>query len=233
MSKPKLVVFASGTKDGGGSGFEQLVLNARTGILDAEIVAVISNHKNGGVRRLADRYQIWFHHFSWPPVGDLDLAYRLVTRGYSVGENWVALSGWLKPVSGLDPTMTVNIHPGLTSRFGGKGMWGHHVHEATIAAFQRGEITHSAVTMHFVTQGGADEYDRGPKFFEYSVAILPDDTAETLAARVNKVEHGWQSWVTNLVVSEQISWDGSGQVVVPNWYARQPFCPTELCGCHS
>ena len=50
MDRPKIVVFASGTKDNGGSGFENLVEASRTGILDAEIVAVVSNHERGGVR---------------------------------------------------------------------------------------------------------------------------------------------------------------------------------------
>lgn len=226
MRKQKLVVFASGTKDGGGSGFEQLILNVKTGVLDAVMVAVVSNHKDGGVRRLARAYAVPFSYFSWSSDGDVTMAYRRQVE--ILGVEWVALSGWLKPVSGLNPTRTFNIHPGPLPRFGGPGMFGHHVHEAVLAAHGRGEVTRSAVCMHFVTQGGADEYDRGPVFFEYPIAILPNDTAETLAARVNKVEHGWQSWVTNLVVHQQISWDGSGPVVVPDWYAWQPFCPAEL-----
>lgn len=49
--KKKIIVFASGTKDGGGSGFENLVNATKKGILNAEIIAVVSNHENGGVRR--------------------------------------------------------------------------------------------------------------------------------------------------------------------------------------
>ena len=229
MSKPKLVVFASGTKDGGGSGFEQLVLNTQTGLLDAKIVGVVSNQARGGIKRIAERHRVPFSYFSWPPYGDAAMAYR--HQVIALGAEWVALSGWLKPISGLNPIFTFNIHPGPLPRFGGQGMFGHHVHEAVIAAYRRDEVTHSAVTMHFVTQGGADEYDRGLKFFEYPVAITADDTDETLAARVNEYEHGWQSWVTNLVVHGEISWDGSGSVVVPDWYAQQPYCPAELRDC--
>ena len=228
MSKPRLVVFASGTKDGGGSGLFHLILNRNTGVLNADIIGVVSNHSHGGVRRIADQFSIPFeimsHPFSAPH-------YRTAVSNFKSRPDAVTLSGWLKPVSGLDPALPLtNIHPGLLPRFGGQGMWGHHVHEATIAAFQRGEVTHSAVTMHFVTQGGSDEYDRGPKFFEYAVGISPDDTAETLAPRVNEYEHSWQSWVLDLVVTEQISWDGVNVVGVPDWYAWQPYCPAELGG---
>ena len=59
----KIVIFASGTKDGGGSGFENMVNAIRSSILNAEILAVVSNHKNGGVRERADRLGIHFVHF--------------------------------------------------------------------------------------------------------------------------------------------------------------------------
>ena len=60
-AKPKLLIFASGTENGGGSGFENLVLATRTqhrgstSVLEADIVAVVSNYENGGVREHADR----------------------------------------------------------------------------------------------------------------------------------------------------------------------------------
>ena len=71
-------------------------------------------------------------------------------------------------------------------------MYGHHVHEAVMEAYKAGEITHSAVSMHFVTE----KYDEGPLFFSQSVPILPDDTAESLAKRVNEAEHKWQPIIT-------------------------------------
>jgi phosphoribosylglycinamide formyltransferase-1 len=58
--------------------------------------------------------------------------------------------------------------------------------------------------MHFVTE----KYDEGPLFFSQSVPILPDDTVETLAKRVNEAEHKWQPIITQKVLSNQISWNG-------------------------
>ena len=110
------------------------------------------------------------------------------------------LSGWLKLVSGLDPARTINIHPGPLPRFGGPNLYGHYVHDAVMAAYQRGEITHSAVTMHFVDA----VYDRGPIIFALPIPIEPGDTPATLAAKVNRAEHEWQPRVLNYVVHGQV-----------------------------
>ncbi|NIM46602.1 MAG: phosphoribosylglycinamide formyltransferase [Candidatus Aenigmarchaeota archaeon] len=213
----RLLIFASGTKDGGGSGFQELVENSRTGILNAEIVAVVSNHPEGGVKKRADKLKIPFVYFPGPFEGR---DYQKIVTDYKT--DFIALSGWLKHVKGIDPTWTINIHPGPLPRFGGSGMYGHYVHEAVIKAFKKGEIKYSAVTMHFVTR----KYDEGPIFFQYPVLIREEDTVEILAERVNKIEHGWQSFITNLVVSGQIKWDGknSNSLTVPSWYAfHKPF----------
>lgn len=197
QNKKKIIIFASGTKDGGGSGFENLVNATKKGILNAEILAVVSNHENGGVRERTDRLGIKFIHFIEPRTAE---RYQEIAKG----ANLVCLSGWLKLVTGLDSQKTINIHPGPLPRFGGAGMYGHHVHEAVMEAYKAGEITHSAVSMHFVTE----KYDEGPLFFSQSVPILPDDTAESLAKRVNEAEHKWQPIITQKVLSGEISWDG-------------------------
>jgi len=205
MNKPKVLVFASGSSEGGGSGFEKLVLASRGGPLNADIVAVVSNHANGGVRARAEKLGVSFLHFTKPWSGE---AYqRLASES---GADFFALSGWLKLVAGLNPathfnTKTVfNIHPGPLPKFGGPGLYGHHVHEAVISAFKRGEITHSAISMHFVTE----EYDRGPMFLDYRIKINADDTPESLAYRVNQFEHYYQPRITDLVVNGLIKWDG-------------------------
>lgn len=196
---PRLIIFASGSKTGGGSGFEKLAENQKKRNLKAKIVAVVSNHNEGGVREKADRLKIPFEHFSgpWTPEG-----YQEIIAKYKA--EWTALSGWLKPVKGLSPRTTFNIHPGPLPQFGGVGMYGHHVHEAVMKAYCEGKVRESAVTMHFVTP----EYDEGPVFFRIGVEIKDDDTSETLGARVNKLEHTYQSKITDLVIHEKIKWDG-------------------------
>ncbi|MDD5032851.1 MAG: formyltransferase family protein [Candidatus Pacebacteria bacterium] len=211
MLKPKLIIFASGTKDGGGSGFEELVKNSKTGILNAEIVAVVSNHENGGVRQKSEKWKIPFELFKGPWTSE---EYKKILEKYEA--EWVSLSGWLKLALGLPPAKTINIHPGPLPRFGGPGMYGHFVHEAVIEAFKKGEIKESAVSMHFVNE----EYDKGPIFFRFPVLVEESDTAETLAAKTNKIEHAWQSFITDLILRGEISWDGKNPetLKVPDWY---------------
>ena len=207
--RKKIIIFASGTKDGGGSGFENLVNATKSGILNAQIMAVVSNHENGGVRERADRLGVKFIYFPARKVAPGEIIgpdsntaenYQKLTEGADL----VCLSGWLKLVTGLNPKKTINIHPGPLPRFGGAGMYGHYVHEAVMEAYKKGEVTHSAVSMHFVTP----VYDEGPLFFSQPVPILPDDIAETLAKRVNEVEHKWQPIITQKVLTGEISWDG-------------------------
>jgi phosphoribosylglycinamide formyltransferase-1 len=193
-----VLVFASGDDKGGGSGFQELVEFSRTHppILNAQIIGVISNHPTGGVRRRADALHIPFEY--WPGPFDAK-GYRALVDKYR--PDYVMCSGWLKFVRGLDPAKTVNIHPGPLPRFGGTGMYGHRVHEAVMAAYRRGEIIQSAVTMHFVDDIA---YDNGPIIYQMPVLIRPEDDAKTLAKRVNEKERAWQSHILNLVVHRHI-----------------------------
>jgi phosphoribosylglycinamide formyltransferase-1 len=222
MNKPGVLIFASGSSEGGGSGFENLVGASRTGLLNSEIVGVVSNHENGGVRERADRLGIPFFFFSKPWTSERYQYFAEKTK-----TDFFALSGWLKLVVGLDPrtrfnSKTVfNIHPGPLPQFGGPGLYGHHVHEAVIEAFHRGEIKYSAVSMHFVSA----EYDRGPIFFQLKTGIRNDDTPHSLAQRINKLEHEYQPKITNMVVNGLIRWDGvnSDSLELPQDYSIESF----------
>lgn len=208
---PRLIVFASGAKVGGGSGFRVLVENKKHGFLDADIAAVVSNHEHGGVSQYAETLGIPFEHFPGPWTAE---RYAAIVQKYNA--QWIALSGWLKLVKGLLSDKTFNIHPGPLPEFGGPGMHGHHVHVAVLESYRQNKITHSAVSMHFVT----DEYDKGPIVFQKPVPIQSNDTPDTLGARVNAVEHQWQAFVTNLIIHGLIRWDGQNpeSLVVPPWY---------------
>jgi len=212
----RVLVFASGDPKGGGSGFQELVEFSRTNppVLDAQIIGGISNHPDGGVRRRADALHVPFEY--WPGPFNAE-GYRTFVRKYQA--DFVMCSGWLKFVRGLDPAKTVNIHPGPLPRFGGTGMYGHHVHEAVMAAYHRGEVTQSGVTMHFVDESA---YDHGPIIFQMPVLIRPEDDAETLAKRVNEKERAWQSHILNLVVHRQI-YLKDGQVVYKGDAPRRLF----------
>lgn len=75
----------------------------------------------------------------------------------------------------------VNIHPALLPRFGGKGMYGNHVHNAVIQAGEK----KSGITIHYVN----DQYDKGDIIFQAECPVLPDDTPESLAAKIHALEY--------------------------------------------
>lgn len=89
----------------------------------------------------------------------------------------------------------LNIHPALLPAFGGKGMYGHHVHEAVLAA----GVAESGCTVHVVD----DEYDHGPIVCQRRVPVLADDTPESLAARVFAAECEAYPEAIRLVAGEQ------------------------------
>lgn len=190
--KPRLLVFNSGS----GSGFENLVKYGIHG--DYHVIGLIADREDrpavGRAKRLDIKYSIMHNN--------TEQEYQRMIDLYEA--DFVALSGWLKKTKGLNPQTTINIHPGPLPNFGGKGMYGHHVHESVIKAYKRGEIEYSAVSMHFVT----DQYDMGPVIISVPVKILPEYTPETLGTAVNAIEHLIQPFVTNLLVTGEIHWDG-------------------------
>ncbi len=89
----------------------------------------------------------------------------------------------------------LNIHPALLPKYGGQGMYGHHVHEAVLAAGD----TESGVTVHVTDE----EYDHGPIILQKTVPVMADDTPETLAARVFEAEKEAYPEAVRLVASGQ------------------------------
>jgi phosphoribosylglycinamide formyltransferase-1 len=97
----------------------------------------------------------------------------------------VVLAGflWLIPVSIIEafPKRIINIHPALLPAYGGKGMYGMKVHQAVIASGEK----RSGITIHFVNE----KYDEGHILFQAECPVNPDDSAETLAAKIHKLEY--------------------------------------------
>ena len=103
-------------------------------------------------------------------------------RSYDIG--FIVLAGWLPLIPDFlieaFPHKIINIHPALLPKYGGKGMWGHHVHEAVKAA---GE-TETGMTVHWVTP----ECDAGEIIAQFRVALSPADSVETSAEKEHMLE---------------------------------------------
>ncbi len=92
----------------------------------------------------------------------------------------------------------INIHPALLPGFGGRGFWGHHVHEAVL----RAGATESGCTVHLVDQ----EYDHGPVIAQARVPVLPGDTPDSLAARVSAAERELYPQVIQQIADHGLDW---------------------------
>ena len=90
---------------------------------------------------------------------------------------------WLVPAEMLAafPNRIINLHPALLPKYGGKGMYGHHVHEAVVAAGER----ESGITIHFVNE----HYDEGTIIFQEKYPVLPTDGPLDVAAKGQVLEH--------------------------------------------
>lgn len=180
--KPRIAVFISG----GGSNLQSLIDATRAGILSAEIAWVVSSREKafglGRARREGiDSWVFKPKSYEDPGQAGEDLLSKLRERHI----DYIALAGYLKllprQVVRAYSGRIVNVHPALLPKYGGKGMYGHHVHEAVLAAGD----TESGPTVHLV-----DEiYDNGRILEQVRVSVKPDDDADSLAARVLEQEH--------------------------------------------
>ena len=94
------------------------------------------------------------------------------------------------------PRRIINLHPALLPKYGGKGMWGHHVHEAVKAA---GE-TETGMTVHYVTP----VCDSGEIIAQYRVTLTPDDTVDDIAEKEHQLEMKFFPGIVEKVVRGQI-----------------------------
>lgn len=178
-----VAVFGSGR----GSNFRAILNAIDAGRLPGvRIALVLSNNSGAGILEVARSAGLPAVHLSEKQFqGERAFVDALGTTLHRHGADFIALAGYMKRVPpeivGVFRNRIINIHPALLPKFGGKGMYGIHVHQAVLAAGER----FSGATVHMVDE----EYDRGPIVLQRQVPVRPDDTAETLAARVLEVEH--------------------------------------------
>lgn len=197
MSRLQLGVLASGR----GSNFQAILDHINQGKLDASVQVVVSNRSSAGVLEIARNQGIAAMFVSakqFPDPEQYDQQLLKIFEQYQV--NFIVLAGYLKMLSPLlvqkFRNRILNIHPALLPAFGGKGMYGIHVHEAVLNY----GCKISGVTVHLVDEN----YDTGPPVLQRCVPVEDDDTPETLAARVLKVEHEIYSEALQLFAQDRI-----------------------------
>jgi phosphoribosylglycinamide formyltransferase-1 len=180
--KAYLAVFISGS----GTNLQSIMDRCADGTIPGKVVLVLSNKPNayGLVRAQEAGIDTVVHNRKKFPDGKA-ADERLLELLNQHEVDIIALAGYLKMIP---PEVVrkyhnriLNIHPALLPKYGGKGMYGHHVHEVVLASGDK----ESGVTIHLV-----DEiYDHGKIVAQEKVPVLPNDTPDDLAARVLAVEH--------------------------------------------
>jgi len=193
-----IAVFASGR----GTNFEAILRAIESGKLhNLSIAAVISNNSDAPVLTIARENNIPAYHLSqkqFPSEEKFDEAILDVFDRHGV--NFIVLAGYMKKLSTnlvrKFHNRILNIHPALLPKFGGKGMYGMHVHEAVIHSGDK----ISGVTVHIVDE----EYDHGPIVRQRTVAVDENETPETLATKIHAIEHQLYPEVLQLFADDRV-----------------------------
>ena len=180
MTNARIAVLASG----GGTNLQAILdfFETRGAARAGDVVLVASDRPDAGALDRARRRGIDNAVLRSTRVPDGCDALELLRRHHV---DFIALAGYLRllPQELLAefPSRVVNVHPALLPSFGGPGMYGERVHRAVLTSGARV----SGATVHYVDE----EYDRGAILAQWPVPVLADDTVQSLAARVLKVEH--------------------------------------------
>jgi len=185
-----------------GSNMQAIIDACKSGALQATPSVVISNNSSSGAITRAGKESIPNYHLSsktHPRSDELDKAMLEVLQQHNA--ELVILAGYMKKLGPRILThfkgRVLNIHPALLPKFGGKGMFGRHVHEAVLTA---GEME-TGVSIHVVDEN----FDTGPVVAQTPVPVCPEDSAELLAARVLEREHTFFVEILCKIVSGEIA----------------------------
>ena len=189
VTNQNLAIFASGN----GSNAEAFFKYFR-GNKNINIGLLLSNSKNAFALRRAKKFDIPAFTFDRTEFYETDGVLNILKEHHI---SFIVLAGflWKVPMKLIEnyPDKIVNIHPALLPRFGGKGMYGMHVHKAVIDAGEK----ESGITIHYVTEN----YDEGKIIFQGKCEVQSTDSPEILAERVQKLEHKFYPKVVEKTLS--------------------------------
>ena len=175
--KTKLAIFASG----GGTNAEQIIGYFRKN-KNIEVGMILSNNKNAFVLKRALKHKIpqfVFDRNSFYKEKTVDEVLKLNKIDFIVlaGFMWLIPERFVKTY----PNKIVNIHPALLPKYGGKGMYGRHVHEAVL----KNKEKKSGITIHWVNE----EYDEGAIIYQATCDLAARDTPDDVANKVHQLEY--------------------------------------------
>ena len=160
----------------------------------AIIQLIISNKKSSPALKIAEDFGVDTVFFNNESFKKSEVVLNCLR---SKGINFIVLAGFLiklpKDIIDSYNKRIINIHPSLLPKFGGKGMYGMHVHKAVIDS----QEAESGISIHYVSE----EYDMGDVIFQSKVRVNSGDTAEVLAKKVQQLEHRFLPIVVERIIS--------------------------------
>ncbi|MDD2564355.1 MAG: phosphoribosylglycinamide formyltransferase [Salinivirgaceae bacterium] len=194
MIKKNIAIFASGS----GSNAEVIVKHFKQHSY-IDVSCIFTNNKDAYVLQRANKLNIPAYIFV---ANDIKQNGRIAETLENERIDFIILAGYMKLIPEWMvykyKNRIVNIHPALLPKYGGKGMYGSHVHEAVINA----QESETGITIHIVN----NEYDKGGILYQASCPILPNDNPKTLAERIHKLEHQhYPRVIENYILSLNVS----------------------------
>ncbi len=193
FSSVRIAIFASGNGSNA-----QAIINYFSGHPKISVSLIVSNKADAFVLSRAKEAGIPSLLFTYQ---DFKSGNKVLDTLNEFNIDFIVLAGFLLKVPHIIidkyPQKILNIHPALLPKFGGKGMFGSHVHEAVLAEKEK----ESGITIHFVN----NEYDKGDILFQARCPVMPDDTPETLASRIHTLEHKHFPAIIEKVITGQMS----------------------------
>ena len=172
----RIIIFASGS----GSNAENII-NYFTTTKTAVVSKVLSNNAKAKIFDRCKRLNVSCLHFNREQFSKTDDILNLLKKE----ADYIILAGFLwkvpNKITDAFPNKIINIHPALLPKYGGKGMYGMHVHKAV----KENKEDETGITIHYVNE----KYDDGATIFQAKTSISSDDTPEKIAEKVHQLEH--------------------------------------------
>jgi phosphoribosylglycinamide formyltransferase-1 len=188
----KIIVFASGS----GTNAENIIKYfAKTE--NTKVVSVFTNNASAKVIERAKNHQIPVEIFSKTEL----LERNVLQKIQEIDPDLIVLAGFLlkfpEHIVEKYPNKIINIHPALLPNYGGKGMYGMHIHRAIVNNKEK----ETGISIHYVNEN----YDEGGIIFQKNIALTDDDTPETVAEKIHELEQKYFPEIINKILEDSNS----------------------------
>ena len=185
----KIVIFASGS----GTNAENIMKYfVKTKI--GTVAAVFTNNPNAQVIDRAKNYGVTIEVFSKDQLIEGEVLQKID----AIQPDWIILAGFLlkfpQKITAAYPQKIINIHPALLPKYGGKGMYGMHIHRAIV----ENKENETGITIHFVNEN----YDEGAIIFQQSIILTGEETPEVVATKIHELEYKYFPEVIEKLMKE-------------------------------